>query len=172
MSRAFVRESDDRPELPIARQASALPPGAKNYITQGGLERLRAELAGLIETERPALTAAPNGPETKGHLLKLNTRIEQISETLQSAEVVSPPDGPHDTVRFGATVNVRDRAGDDWTYRIVGVDEAEFDEDAVSWISPIACALIGAKIGERVRFKFPSGEDELTIVALHYGSSA
>ncbi|MGI8480445.1 MAG: hypothetical protein ACR2MF_00005, partial [Chthoniobacterales bacterium] len=92
MSSAFVRESDDRPELPISRQASALPPGAKNYITPGGLECLRAEFVRLIETERPALTAAPDGPETKGHLLKLNTRIEEIGETLQSAEVVSPPD--------------------------------------------------------------------------------
>jgi len=170
MSRAFVRESDDRPELPIARQTSALPPGAKNYLTPDGAERFRAELARLVESERPKLAAAAvDDPEAKRLLLVLNQRIEQLEETLRSAEVVSPADGPADTVRFGATITVRNAGGEKSTYRIVGVDEMDLDRNWVSWISPIARALMNARKGERVRFKFPSGEEELQVTEVSYG---
>lgn len=168
MSRAFVRESDDRPELPIARQASALPAGAKNYITADGAERLRTELQQLVESERPALAARSDDPDAKCQLLALNQRIEQLEESLRSAEVVGPDNGPKDSVRFGATVTVRNQRGEESTYRIVGVDEMDMDRDWVSWISPIARALMGAKIGSRVRFKFPSGTDELEVLAIRY----
>lgn len=168
MSRAFVRESDDQPELPIARQSSPLPEGAKNYITADGAERLRQELQRLVETKRPSLVASSHDPDAKRQLLALDQRIAELEESLRTAEIVRPEDGPTDVVRFGATVTVRNQRGEESTYRIVGVDEMDLDRDWVSWISPIARALTGAKVGERVRFKFPSGIDELEVIAIHY----
>jgi transcription elongation factor GreB len=168
MSRAFVRESDDQPELPIARQSSALPEGAKNYITGGGATRLREELRKLVEDDRPRLVSLSEDLEAKRQLLVLDQRIQQVEDQLRSAEVVAPAVGPRDVVRFGATVTVRRENGDEDTYRIVGVDEMDLDRDWVSWISPIAQALLNRRLGELVRFKFPSGEAQLEIVKIDY----
>ena len=171
MSRAFVRESDDRPELPIARQSSAVPPGAKNYLTADGAQRLREELRRLVEVERPTL-AGVDDPDAKRQLLALDQRIQQLEASLQSAEVVSAADGPTDVVRFGATVTIRRANGEVDRYRIVGVDEIELDRGWVSWASPIARALMNAKRGERVQFRFPSGEEQLEIVEIAFESGA
>ncbi len=89
MSRAFVRE-DDRPEPPLARPASALPEGAKNYITADGLARLREELRKLVEEERPPLLAATDDPDSKRRLLSLEQRRQSLEESLLSAEVPEP----------------------------------------------------------------------------------
>jgi len=168
MSRAFVRESDDRPELPLARQASSLPPGARNYLTPGGATRLRDELRRLVEVERPRLVGRSSEPEAKRQVLVLDQRIQQLEESLQSAEVAAPPDGPADVVRFGATVTVRRSNGDEDSYRIVGADEIDLERSWVSWASPIARALLNARLGQRVRFKFPSGEEQLEVVKIEY----
>lgn len=169
MSRAFVRESDDRPELPIARQASALPPGAKNYLTPGGATRLREELRKLLEVDRPSLAGAASDPDAKRQLLVLDQRVQQLEESLGSAEVVEPPTpDARAVVRFGATVIVRRPNGDEEDYRIVGVDEIDLERSWVSWASPIAKALVNARVGERVLFKFPSGEEQLEIVKIDY----
>ncbi len=167
MSRAFVRESDDRPELPIARQPSVLPPGAKNYLTADGAERLRKELLHLVEAQRPPLAAASDDADVKRRLLMLDQRIQQLEESLQSAEVVQPP-AQSDAVRFGATVTVRRADGAEDEYRIVGVDEVDLDRGWVSWLSPIAKALLNAQLGARVTFRFPSGEELLQIVRISY----
>jgi len=168
MSRAFVRESDDRPEMPVARLASALPPGAKNYITSDGAARLREEMRRLVEVERPALLTAGNA-EAKAKLLLLEARVQQLEESLREAEVVPPPTAEMaEAVRFGATVTVRRRDGEEDTYRIVGVDEMDLERGWVSWASPIARALLQARVGQRVRFKFPSGEEDLEILRISY----
>lgn len=168
MSRAFVRESDDRPELPVARQSSALPAGAKNYLTPGGASRLREELRTLVEIDRPSLVSRGADPEAKRQLLSLDQRIQQLEESLQSAEVVTPLEGAAEVVRFGATVTVRRSDGSEESYRIVGVDEIDLDRAWVSWASPIARALLNARVGQQVRFKFPSGEERLEIVKIEY----
>lgn len=168
MSRAFVRESDDRPELPIARPASSLAPGAKNYLTLDGAERLRDELQRLVEVERPALVSASADPDAKRQLLILDQRFHQLEQSLQTAEIITPPAGGDDTVRFGATVMVRRASGDEDQYRIVGVDEIDLDRGWVSWLSPIARALLNARLGDHVRFKFPSGEEDLEVMAITY----
>jgi len=168
MSRAFVRESDvpQLPELPPL--ASPLPPGAKNYLTAGGAQRLRAELARLTDTVRPRLSAAqPDDTDAKRELQILDQRIRYLQESLRTAEVVSPAEGAADVVRFGATVTVRDAAGET-RYRIVGVDETDLDRNWVSWLSPIARALLNAPRGGRVTFKAPSGPKALEIVAIEY----
>jgi transcription elongation factor GreB len=156
MSKAFTRESDDGPDLPgPIRPISPLPPGVKNYITAAGAEQLRAELARLAQAERPRPAS-------------LDQRIVQLEAALRSGVVVPVPEKPWDEVRFGATVTVRDRAGEESRYRIVGVDETDVDRDWVSWRSPIATALLNARIGQRVRFRVPAGEQELEVVAIAY----
>ena len=175
MSKAFTRESDDLPDQPaLTRPLSALPPGAKNYLTPGGERRLRGELDRLLQVERPRVAAEskaqapPGDPELRRQLQALDQRILQLQVSLQSAVVVPPPVGPEDRVRFGATVTVRETNGDCPRYRIVGVDEAEIDRGWVSWLSPIAKALLNARVGQVVRFKCPSGDTELEVVAITY----
>lgn len=168
MSKAFTREDDARPERPeIIERAATLPEGARNSITPGGAVKLRAELANLLEGERPRLTNRDD-PETTRRSALLEQRVEELHAILQSAEVVHPPPEPHDRVSFGATVTVRELGGEEARYRIVGVDEADPERDSVSWMSPIARALRNARLGEKVRFKFPSGETELEIIAIEY----
>lgn len=168
MSRAFVRESDvpQLPELPP--QVSPLPPGAKNYLTAGGAERLRAELVRLLESERPRLAAAPpDDIDAKRELQLLDQRIRYLQESLRTAEVTPTTPGATDVVRFGTTVTVREK-GAETRYRIVGVDETDLDRNWVSWLSPIARALMNARAGDRVQFKAPRGARELEIVAIEY----
>jgi transcription elongation factor GreB len=169
MSKAFTREDDSAPEHPdLPALTSALAPGAKNYITPAGAEKLREELQRLVETTRPALADSQDDPDAKRQLARLDQRTIQLAESLQSAEIVSSPSGPADVVRFGASVTVRESDGTEISYRIVGVDETDIDRNWVSWLSPIAKALLNAKRGERIRFKFPSGEETLEIVEITY----
>ena len=169
MSKAFTREDDDAPERPaLRRTVPALPPGAKNYLTPGGERRLRAELERLVHTERPRLAALPEDSTAQSDLRALAQRISHLEQSLRTAVVVPPPAGSEDRVRFGATVTVRDRSGGETRYRIVGVDEVDVDRDWVSWLSPVAKALLNSKPGQRVRFKVPTGEEELEIMAIAY----
>ena len=169
MSRAFVRESDfpQLPELPPL--ASPLPPGAKNYLTPAGADRLRQELARLRENERPRLAAAPaEDIDAKRELQILDQRIRYLQESLRTAEVTDVTPGPTDVVRFGTTVTVREASGAETRYRIVGVDETDLDRNWVSWLSPIARALMNAKPGDRVQFKAPRGTRALEVVKIEF----
>lgn len=169
MSRAFVRESDfpQLPELPPP--VSPLPPGAKNYLTPAGAQRLRDELARLHDRERPRLAGAPaDDVDAKRELQVLDQRIRYLQESLRTADVTEVTPGPTDIVRFGATVTVRETAGGETRYRIVGVDETDLDRNWVSWLSPIARALMNAKRGDRVHFKAPRGLRELKITAIEH----
>jgi transcription elongation factor GreB len=154
MSKAFTRETDDIPERPVLkRPSSSLPAGAKNYFTPGGLKNLRRELEELEST--PDLSTVRN-------------RILEIQQSVESAVVVPPPPPPWDQALFGATVTVRNALGEENTYRIVGVDETDFDRDWISWLSPLAKALLKARIGDHVRFRAPVGEQNLEIIAIRY----
>ncbi|MBI3852295.1 MAG: GreA/GreB family elongation factor [Verrucomicrobia bacterium] len=168
MSKAFTRESDDVPDQRVLPSVSALPPGAKNYLTPDGARRLREELDRLVNLERPQISATSEDPDAKRRLQMLDQRILHLQQSLESAVVVNPPEVPEDRIRFGATVTVRERNGNESRYRIVGVDETDIDRGWVSWLSPIAKALLNARRGQRVRFKLPSGETELEIVDMAY----
>jgi transcription elongation factor GreB len=170
VSKAFTRESDDAPDdVPLpSRQSATLPPGAKNYVTPTGAKRLREELDRLVQVERPALSASSEEPERRRQIQILDQRISRLEQSLQSATLVQPPPVPWDQVRFGATVTVRETNGVESRYRIVGTDEADVDRDWVSWCSPLARALVNARLGQRVRFRVPAGEQELEIVAITY----
>jgi transcription elongation GreA/GreB family factor len=131
MSRAFVKEDVDPPERSgRKRSASGLPPGATNYITARGAERLREELQKL-RAENAA-----------------SERIAELEQILASVQVVDPPDPASNSVAFGATVTVKDKKGRSETYTILGVDELDLEPDAVSWISPIGKALLAADMGD------------------------
>ncbi|MEO8439607.1 MAG: GreA/GreB family elongation factor [Spartobacteria bacterium] len=169
MSKAFTREESDGPDLPdLPPRPSTLPAGTRNYITAAGAEQLREELLYLTGEKRPALVAAAGDPEAKRQLATLDQRIYQLEQSLQSSEIVPAPEGEAEVVRFGATVTVRESNGEESTYRIVGADETDFERGWVSWLSPIARALLNTKLGGRVRFKFPSGEEELQVMAIRY----
>lgn len=172
MSRAFTRE-DDAHDVPLPRPVSPLPPGAKNYLTPAGAERLRAELAQLQEAARPRLIAAAaeaggRGADAKEELQRVDLRIAYLEQSLATAEITAPPPPPHDVVRFGATVTVRDAKGVESRYRIVGIDEADFSRDEVSWLAPIARALLNVRLGQSVPFRFPSGQTVLTVVDIRH----
>lgn len=168
MSKAFTKE-DDAGEEPVQIQpVSLLPPGARNFVTPRGAAQLRSDLARLLQVERPPLAGRPDDTDAKRELQVLDQRIFFLQASLQSAEVVNPPPPPHDTVLFGATVTVRENNGTESVYRIVGVDEADFDRGWISWLSPIARALVNAKVGQRVSFKTPRGFSDLEIVRVAY----
>ena len=169
MSKAFTRDENEGPEIPdIPPTASLIAPGEKNYITAQGARKLRDELQRLVEVTRPDLAEASEDPDAKRQLARLDQRIMQLEESLQGAEIVAPPEGPPDVVRFGATVTVRESDGTKTCYRIVGVDEMDLDRNWVSWMSPIAKALLNARRGQRVSFKFPSGQETLEIIDIGY----
>jgi transcription elongation factor GreB len=159
MSKAFTREDDSEESPVVSRVVSTLPPGVKNYLTRDGAERLRKELRDLVEI------AASDG---KGRPPGVEQRIALLQASLESAVEVDAPPKPWDRVRFGATVKVRERNGNETKYRIVGVDEMDVDRGWVSWRSPIATALLNAKVGQRVRFRIPAGEEELVVVGIDY----
>ena len=131
MSRAFIKEDVDLPERSgRKRSASGLPPGATNYITARGAKRFRDELNKL---------RAGNAS---------GERIIELEQILASRHVVDPPNAPSNSVTFGATVTVKDKKSATETFTIVGVDELDFERDAVSWISPVGKALLNADMGD------------------------
>lgn len=164
MSKAFTRE-DDAADPVRPAPVSLLPPGAKNYLTPEGRDRLQAELNRLV-AERPALVEGSlTDTESRGELAQLDQRIQYLERSLATAEVVATGAGG-DRVRFGSTVTVRDMRGTEATYRIVGVDETDLDRNEISWRSPIATALLNARLGQRVPFRFPSGATELEVIGI------
>jgi transcription elongation factor GreB len=157
MSRAFVDESasesreEGAPELKIP-----LPPGAKNYVTPRGAERLRAELAQLSALPQPRLR-------------EVERRIEYLTRMAAIMEVVAPAAAAPDRVVFGAEVTVREAgAQGERAWRIVGVDESDPERGWVSWISPLARALVGKRPGDTVNVALPAGESRLSIVSVRY----
>ena len=166
MSKAFTRDDDGVPDLPLpARPVATLPPGAPNYLTPDGAQRLREQLAALIERRRGSASA---DPEARRRLAPLDAQILRLQQSLDSASIVQPPPEPWTDVRVGANVKVRDQHGEEFAYRIVGVDETDLTRDWVSWCSPVARALLNARLGQRVRVQAPAGDLELEILDITY----
>jgi len=182
MNKAFVKESDNDDDDDAGAQAASLPPGVKNYITTQGYGRLRAELARLMNEERPAVVqvvswAASNGDRSengdylygKKRLREIDRRMRFLTKRLEIAEVIDPATQPNkDQVFFGATVVYSDRQGKDYRVTIVGVDEAEPLQGRISWISPVARALLKAREGDTVSLRTPAGADELDVLEVIY----
>lgn len=167
MSKAFLREDELREDSPPLPAYPAVHPGQKNFVTAAGANRLQAELAGLTG-KRAALSAKPRDPDLRREMQLLDHRIRHLQKALRTAEVIPPELEATDTVRFGATVTVRDEDRVAARYRIVGVDETDQERGDVSWLSPLAQALLNAKTGQRVQVKTPRGEAALEIVSVVY----
>ena len=168
-----------------ARPSTPPPPVGKNYITPAGLERLRAELRFLLTRERPAVTevvawAAGNGDRSenadyqygKRRLRQIDKRIHFLRKRLDAAEVVDP-EAPRagraaTHVFFGATVRYANGAGAERVVRIVGADEIDLDRNYISWVSPLARALMKAGAGDAVVLRAPGGTEELEILEVRY----
>ncbi len=180
MSRAFVREQEgDEGDLESTPQ---LPVGTANYITPAGHARLKDELEELVKRERPRVVevvawAASNGDRSengdyiygKRRLREIDRRIRFLGKRLDIAQVVDPAARQEtDQVFFGATVTVCDDQGSENTYAIVGIDEADAARGRISWISPLARALLKAREGDTVRFQSPLGWREIDIVEVRY----
>ena len=180
MSKAFTKETDadddDEPSLP------PLPAGGKNYITPEGYARLKAELLDLIDNERPKVVevvhwAASNGDRSengdyhygKKRLREIDRRIRFLTKRLEIAEI-SDPAVHHgsDQVFFGATVSYIDSSGSGQTVTIMGIDEADSELNQVSWISPIARALLKARIGDEVKLATPGGLKDIEVMQVSY----
>jgi len=179
MSKAFTRETDGEDDdlaLP------PLPAGSKNYITPLGYATLRAELFELIDNERPRIVeivhwAASNGDRSengdyhygKKRLREIDRRIRFLTKRLEIAEITDPCNHHgKDQVFFGATVTYVDEAGVERTVTILGIDEADSLKAEVTWVSPIARALLKAREGDVVKLVTPVGVQEVEVVEVRY----
>ncbi len=181
MSKAFTRETDSE-EDDEGLAAAPLPGGGRNYITPAGYARLRAELLQLMDDERPKVVeavhwAAKNGDRSengdyiygKKRLREIDRRIRFLTQRLEIAEVTDPSvHQGRDQVFFGATVTYADASGQERTLTILGIDEADSAQGQVSWISPIARALLKARVGDVVRLVTPAGAQEVELLAVKY----
>jgi transcription elongation factor GreB len=180
MPKAFTKESDADDERDPADEP-AIPGGFTNYVTPAGHRRLNDELARLWQVDRPKLVdtiawAASNGDRSengdyiygKRKLREIDRRIRFLSKRLDSAVVVDNAGKTHDRVYFGATVTVAGEVGGERTVSIVGVDELDPSGGRVSWISPIATALLKASVGDVVTMRTPRGTEELEVLAIRY----
>ncbi len=174
MSKAFNKDDESRAPLVVPARAP-LPAGVTNYVTPRGLELLRDEMRAL-EAERAGLALAASGAATAGdvdddarnRLAVVGARIGELGDRIATAVTVEPSAQPPDEVHLGATVRVRDEAGGERRYRIVGVDEADAEHGAIAFVAPLARALLGKQVGDVATVHTPRGEDELEIVAIEY----
>jgi transcription elongation factor GreB len=179
MSKAFVKEEHDAPESEPGA-APKLPAVGKNYITPTGYARLKSELKHLVEVERPEVVktvawAASLGDRSenadyiygKRRLREIDRRVRFLIKRLESAQVVNSAGRDTDQIFFGATVKLRSESGVK-TVTIVGVDEVDPAHGRVSWVSPIAKALLKAREGDTVTLRSPAGEEQLEILEVSY----
>ena len=183
MSKAFTRETDSDDDDDLGAPLTPLvTPDGKNYITRAGYDRLRTELLTLIDEERPKIVeivhwAASNGDRSengdylygKKRLREIDRRIRFLTQRLEVAEVVNPSlHHGGDQVFFGATVVVAHPDEHETTVTILGVDEVDSSQGQISWVSPLARALLKARLGDTVRLQVPGGVQELEVVAIDY----
>jgi transcription elongation factor GreB len=186
VNKAFVKEpagdddDDDAPGLP------PLPAGVRNYLTPQGYARLRQELVDLIERERPKVVevvswAAKNGDRSengdylygKKRLREIDRRIRFLTKRLDIAEVADPAlHHGSDQVFFGATVSYANAKGEERTITIKGIDEADNLAGEVSWIAPIARALLKAREGDEIKLITPGGVETIEVLAVRYPAPA
>jgi transcription elongation factor GreB len=187
VSKAFTRESDAADdEDDEGAAAPAIPAGSKNYITPQGYKRLREELMTLLDVERPKMVetvswAAKNGDRSengdylygKKRLREIDRRIRFLTKRLDIAEVADPAlHHGSDQVFFGATVSYANAKGEERTITIKGIDEADNLAGEVSWIAPIARALLKAREGDEIKLITPGGVETIEVLAVRYPAPA
>jgi transcription elongation factor GreB len=182
VNKAFVKEPSGDEDDDDSGALPPLPAGTRNYMTPAGYRRLREELMQLLDTERPRIVetvswAAKNGDRSengdylygKKRLREIDRRIRFLTKRLDVAEVADPS-AHHgsDQVFFGATVTYVNEAGEERTITIKGIDEADALAGEVSWIAPVARALLKAREGDEVLLMTPAGLQRLEVLAVHY----
>lgn len=180
MSKAFVKD-DGEADLDSEAEFEPAVPGGKNYMTPAGAERMRQELRKLRYEERPEVTrvvswAAGNGDRSengdylygKKRLREIDKRMRFLAKRLESAEIVDPLSITASYVQFGATVTIRYEDDSKKTFSIVGIDEVDLAKGRISWMSPLARALMRASEGDLVTFQSPKGQQEIEIVSVAY----
>jgi transcription elongation factor GreB len=184
MNKAFTKEADADDDGDDGAAAPELPAGVRNYLTPQGYRRLRAELMSLLDDERPKVVetvswAAKNGDRSengdylygKKRLREIDRRIRFLSRRLDIAEVADPSlHHGSDQVFFGATVTYANGRGQQRTITIKGIDEADNLNGEVSWISPIARALLKAREGDEVTMLTPTGAERIEVIEVRYPS--
>lgn len=183
MSKAFTKETDQEDDIePAQADAGAMPSGTPNYLTPRGYAALHQELQQLLKVERPKIVeivswAASNGDRSengdyiygKRRLREIDRRLRFLTKRLAIAQVVdSSVQAGNDQVFFGAHVTIADEQGKEQSYRIVGVDETHLGDDCISWISPLARALIKSREGDSVSFQSPSGTRTVDVIRVQY----
>jgi transcription elongation factor GreB len=183
MNKAFTKDSDGADEQEDGSPAlPPLPAGARNYITPAGQARLRAELMTLLDVERPRVVeavswAAKNGDRSengdyiygKKRLREIDRRIRFLTQRLDIAEVADPSlHHGSEQVFFGARVTYSDGSGAARSIRILGIDEADNLAGEVSWVSPIARALLKARVGDEVTLLTPRGPQRIEVIEVSY----
>jgi transcription elongation factor GreB len=181
MSKAFTKESDAEEDDDEA-VATSLPAGQKNYITPAGYRRMKDEYMKLLDVERPALVqtvhwAASNGDRSengdyiygKKRLREIDRRLRFLAKRLENSQIIDPAQrGECEQVFFGATVTVSHGNGEERTYSIVGVDEADATRGLISWVSPLARALLKAREADTVMLQLPGGREEIDVISVVY----
>ncbi|MCC6474369.1 MAG: transcription elongation factor GreB [Burkholderiales bacterium] len=183
MSKAFTREPDAQDAVSEASAAEAGPPvpGGRNYMTPAGYLRLKGELKKLVEIERPETVrvvswAASNGDRSengdyiygKRRLREIDRRVRYLMKRLEAVEVVDPRDQDQDRVFFGASVRYADAGGTQREVSIVGIDEADPARGRISWVSPLARALLRTREGDTVVLRAPHGAEEIEVLEVRY----
>ena len=180
MSKAFTKETDSADS--DVEEPDALPAHVKNYVTPAGFAALQEEFRKLFHEERPKVVeivswAAGNGDRSengdyiygKKRLREIDSRVRYLTKRIESAEVVNPANQKNkDQVFFGATVEYARKDNREHRVTIVGVDEADLTSGKISWLSPVARALMRARIGDVVECRTPSGPDPLEILSIEY----
>jgi transcription elongation factor GreB len=165
MSRGFVKEDDlelagtDLPERPISPHV--------NYVTPAGLQQLQLAVKAL-EAERLQYSARKEDPNAQQKLAEIDRDLRYFAARLETAQLVAPDQQPQHTVLFGATVTIEDELGEQQTYQIVGEDEADIAQHKVSYVSPVAKALLGRKAGDTTVWQRPAGPLSLDILDIKY----
>jgi transcription elongation factor GreB len=184
MSKAFTKENDEAEDLSLEESqdnAALSTPGGKNYITPQGIERLRSEWKRLMDIERPELVkvvqwAAGNGDRSengdyiygKRKLREIDRKIRFLTKRMENAEIIDPTQQKSDKILFGATVTLLDEQAQERKYSIVGIDETDGKKGRISWISPIAKALLKRSVGDTITVQLPKGEEDFEIIKISY----
>lgn len=182
MSKAFVTENDSAPEDDGVEENDPLPAGQKNYMTPAGFKTMQEELRHLMNEERPRIVeivswAAGNGDRSengdyiygKKRLREIDRRMRHLMKRLESAEVIDPAKQQKlEQVFFGATVSYAKEDDSEHTVTLVGVDEIDTARNRISWISPVARALMKARVGDTVTLRTPQGPEQLEIISIAY----
>ena len=166
MGRAFTKESTDDlvagelPERPV--------PAHVNYVTPHGHEQLQARVKALLELHEQLTAQSEEDSAAKQKLREIERDQRYFNAQLERAAVVDPAGQPRDEVHFGATVKMLDEDGKEHRFAIVGDDEADVAAGRISWASPLANAMIGAKAGDTVMWRRPAGDAEVEIADIRY----